>query len=152
SKKSTILIILTTFIVAVLIGIAGVFFVFQEGLISEPADKQMVLIEKNYFNTKIESNEQSHVLSTGCKIYYKAKYSSKVNKALEKYGEDVNAMIGEYFRSKDIKDISEKDFFEETEIYIKDEINQILNEKISSKESLPVEYITEVVLFDTVYQ
>lgn len=152
SKKSVVILIISTFFVTVAAALAVVFFLFKGNIASEKPDQQMVLIDKGYFNTKAEENGAIHIVSTGCKIYYKDKYKKKVTATLATCTEDINSVIGAYFRDKQLADITRTGYFDDTELFIKDEINQILNEKIKSKEALPIEYVTDVVLFDTVYQ
>ena len=152
NKKSVVVLVMTTFIVAVLVALAAVVFVFDVDFSGEKPDEQKILIEKDYFNTKTEKNGSIHIISTGCKIYYQERYKSEVDEALESCTEDINAMIGEYFRNQDLADISQDNYFDKSEIYIKDEINGILNDRIDNRQEMPIEYITEVVLFNTVYQ
>ncbi|WP_054740453.1 hypothetical protein [Cellulosilyticum ruminicola] len=152
SKKTIIILMLTTFLVTVAVVFGVIFVVFDGNLFEEKPDKQMVLIDKGYFNTKTEKNGSVHIVTTGCKVYYKAKYKTQITKQLAKYKEDINSIIGDYFRTKTLEDVGQDGYFQDTAIYTKDEINAILNENIESKDELPVEYITKVVFFDTVYQ
>lgn len=152
-KKNTVIILITsTFLVTALAAFAIIFFAFNGNMGGEKADRQMVLIDKGYFNTKTDDNGAIHIVSTGCKIYYKDKYKKKVTHTLSTCEEDINSVIGAYFREKKLEDIAAEGCFEDTQLYIKDEINALLNERIDSNEALPVEYVTDVILFDTVYQ
>lgn len=152
SKKSIVILMITTFLVTAAVAFGVIFVVFDGNLSGEKPDQQRVLIDKGYFNTKTEKNGSVHIVTTGCKVYYKTKYKAKINKELSRYTEDINAIIGDYFRTKTLEDIGQEGYFEDTALYIKDEINAILNEHIESKDGLPIEYVTNVVLFNTIYQ
>ena len=152
NKKTVTILIISMFLFMAVATFAVIFVVFNGDISKNKPDVQKVLIEDGYFNTRVEENGAIHIVKTGCKIYYKNKYKKQVNKALEGCTEDINAVIGEYFRNKDIDDITATGCFEQTELYIKNEINAMLNEKIKSDESLPIEYVTDVILFNTIYQ
>ena len=152
SKKSIIILMLTTFLVTAAVAFGVIFVVFNGSAFGEKPDQQRVLIDKGYFNTKTEKNGAVHIVTTGCKVYYKAQYKAKINKQLSKYTEDINAIIGDYFRTKTLEDVGQEGYFEDTGLYVKDEINAILNEHIESKDGLPIEYVSKVIFFNTVYQ
>lgn len=152
NKKTGIILIISIFLITAIASFTVIFMVFNGDILQDKPDKQKVLIENGYFNTKAEENGAIHIVKTGCKIYYKDKYKRKVDKALGGCTEDINAVIGEYFRSKNLEDITAEGYFEDTELYIKDELNALLNETIKGDESIPIEYVTDVVLFNTIYQ
>ncbi|MHC1747026.1 MAG: hypothetical protein AB9856_01390 [Cellulosilyticaceae bacterium] len=114
--------------------------------------KQSIIVKSNNFSLKLGGKGDTHVVRVSCKIVYPDKYKRKVDKCVKSYGEDMNALIGNYFRQIEFSQLSEEDFFEVTKNELRGEINNFINQKIPDSKGQVRDYISEVILFDVLYQ
>lgn len=149
-KKSTTIIIVLIVLIASIVAGACVAMKRLGVEIIPKEDTQVVLFEKNYYNTKLVGRETIHIISTGCKISYKTRYDYYVSECIEKYTEEINANIGEYFKKYEVEDFAKEDFCAQAEEDTRAMINDLFNEKLGN--DVPNEYVTDVVFFGLVYQ
>lgn len=152
-KKREVLIAIILLVIALGIG-GGLILVSPtaKDALTGNTMKQTVIVKSNNFSLKLGENGDTHVVRISCKITYPSKYKRLMNKCTKDYGENMNAIIGNYFRQVAFTDLSKADFFDMTEDKLKTELNTFVNERNPSKKGEAIEYISEVILFEVLYQ